>query len=131
MSTPREREITKRDRARRHSTSMEFADRPDLALARDRGLRQRSEGGWVENLSGGFLKICDFLLLLFFFTIGMLDTSEPCRHLSEKRKKKKKKKGHSPDIGIRRVVSVPMSDTDTTPKMVCPCNLGYFFLYNT
>ena len=30
---------------------------PDLAPARDRGQRQRSEGGWVENLRGGFLKI--------------------------------------------------------------------------
>ena len=29
----------------------------DLALVRDRGQRQRSEGGWVENLRGGFLKI--------------------------------------------------------------------------
>ena len=32
-------------------------NRPDLALARDRGQRQRPEGGWVENLRGGFLKI--------------------------------------------------------------------------
>ena len=30
---------------------------PDLAPARERGQRQRSEGGWVENLRGGFLKI--------------------------------------------------------------------------
>ena len=36
---------------------MELVDRPDLAPARDRGQRQRSEGGWVENLTGGFLKI--------------------------------------------------------------------------
>ena len=32
-------------------------NRLDLALARDRGQRQRSEGGWVENLRGGFLQI--------------------------------------------------------------------------
>ena len=39
MSTPREREIVGRDRARRHSTPMELADRPDLAPARDRERR--------------------------------------------------------------------------------------------
>ena len=32
-------------------------NRLDLALARDRGQRQMSEGGWVENLRGWFLKI--------------------------------------------------------------------------
>ena len=32
-------------------------NRLDLAPARDGGQRQRSEGGWVENLRGGFLKI--------------------------------------------------------------------------
>ena len=37
----------------------------------------------------------------------------------------KKKRGHLPDTGIRRAVPVPVSDTDTTPKMACPCNLGH------
>ena len=32
-------------------------NQPNLASARDRGQRQRSEGRWVENLRGGFLKI--------------------------------------------------------------------------
>ena len=32
-------------------------NQPDLAPTRDRGQRQRSEGGWVENLRVGFLKI--------------------------------------------------------------------------
>ena len=32
-------------------------NRLDLAPARDGGQRQRSEGGWVENLRVGFLKI--------------------------------------------------------------------------
>ena len=36
---PREKEIVGRDRARRHSTPMELADRPDLAPARDRERR--------------------------------------------------------------------------------------------
>ena len=53
--------------------------------------------------------ICDF-----FFTAKV---SEPRRsHVGEAKKKR-----HSPDIGIRRVVLVPVSDT--TPKMACPCNL--------
>ena len=39
MSTPREREIVGRDRARRHSTPMELADQPDLAPARDKERR--------------------------------------------------------------------------------------------
>ena len=32
-------------------------NRPDLAPTKDRGQRQRSHGGWVENLRGEFLKI--------------------------------------------------------------------------
>ena len=75
---------------------MELADRPDLAPARDRGQRQRSEGGWVENLRGGFLKICD--ILPFFFTAGVLDASEQRRsrvgaasaHVGETKKRKRK-----------------------------------------
>ena len=43
LSTPREREIARRDRARRHSTSMELADQPNLAPARDRGQRQKKK----------------------------------------------------------------------------------------
>ena len=42
--------------------------------------------------------------------------------MSEKRKKKKKER-QSSDTRIRRVVPVPVSNTDTTPKMACPCNL--------
>ena len=44
--------------------------------------------------------------------------------VGETKKKKKKKRGPAPDTGIRRVVPVPVSDTDTTPKMPCPCNLA-------
>ena len=116
----REREITGRDRARRHSTPMELADRPNLAPARDRGQRQRSEGGWVENLRGGFLKICDIPpFFLHCWRVGRVGAaSEPCRRrvgACRRNEKKKKKRGHSPDTGIRRVVPVPVSDTCPTP----------------
>ena len=88
---------------------MELADRPDLAPARDRGQRQRSEGGWVENLRGGFLKICDIPpFFLHCWRVGRVGA------VSEKRKKEKKR-GHSPDTGIQRVVPVPVSDTCPTP----------------
>ena len=100
MSTPREREIVGRDRARRHSTPMELANRPDLAPARDRGQRQRSEGGWVENLRGGFLKICDIPpFFLHCWRVGRVGAaSEPCwsrvgaasARVGETKKKKKK-----------------------------------------
>ena len=110
---------------------MELADRPDLAPARDRRQRQRSEGGWVENLRGGFLKICDIPpSFLHCWRVGRVGAaSEPCQRRvgacrRNEKKKKKKKRGHSPNTGIRRVVPVPVSDTNTTPKMACPCNLG-------
>ena len=93
LSTPREREI-RRDRG--HGV-----DGDCLWSSPTRRSARSSTGDylWVSTftvsnskLSPTTVKICDFLLLLFFFTIGMLDTSEPCRHLSEKRKKKEKKK---------------------------------------
>ena len=120
----REREITGRDRARRHSTPMELADRPNLAPARDRGQRQRSEGRWVENLRGGFLKICDIPpFFLHCWRVGRVGAaSEPCQsHVGAasarvgETKKKKKKRGHSSDTGIRRVVPVPVSEMCPTP----------------
>ena len=49
---------------------------------------------------------------------GMMKcNAEPCQ-------RSEKKERHLPDTGIRRVVPVPVSNTDTTPKMACPCNLG-------
>ena len=120
MSTPRKREIVGRNRARHHSTPMELADRPDLAPARDRRQRQRSEGGWVENLRGGFLKICDILpFFLHCWRVGRVGAaSEPCRRrvgACRRNEKKKKKRGHSSDTGIRRVVPVPVSEMCPTP----------------
>ena len=67
-----------------------------------------------------------YLGIFFFFTAGVSDASELCRRVSKKRKKEKKKRGHSPDTGIRQVVPIPVSDTDMTPKMAYPCNLGFY-----
>ena len=58
----------------------------------------------------------------FFFSLLV------CRCRVGEAKKKEKKKRHSPDTGIRQVVPVPVSDTDTTPKMACPCNLAWNFV---
>ena len=63
--TKGERERERSERTSMESTSMELADRPDLAPVRDRGQRQqwaekRSEGGWV-----GICGFQDFLDLLF------------------------------------------------------------------
>ena len=103
----------KRSRRRRRRREEELADRPDLAPASDGGQRQRAE---VRGQTS--------VIFLFFSTAGVSEpfgaVSKPCR-----RSEKKKKKRHSPDTGIRRVVPVPVSDTDTTPKMACPCNLDF------
>ena len=75
----------------------------------------------------------------FFFTAGVSEASEP-RHsrvgavsaprwrVSEKQKKKKKKKrthaGHRNPVSRTRSGVRHVSDTDTMPKMACPCNLA-------
>ena len=53
---------------------MELADWPDLAPVRDRGQRQSSEGGWVENFKCGFLKMTS-QNLNGFFVLGYITTS--------------------------------------------------------
>ena len=77
-------------------------------------------------------------IFFFFFTAGVSEASEPrqsCvgavsaprRRLSEKRKKKKKKRtlaGHRNPASRTRSGVRHVSDTDTTPKMACPCNLA-------
>ena len=93
------------------STSMELADRPDLAPARNRGQRQqraeqRVGGLRSENLRCGFR---DFSGLLFH-KINVIGKSKSvisfffsplaCRSRVGEAKKKKKKKRHSPDTGI-------------------------------
>ena len=51
-------------------------------------------------------------VIFFFPTTGVSDASALCR------RSEKKKKNH------RRTLESGMSDTDTMPKIVCPCNLG-------
>ena len=56
------------------------------------------------------------VIFFFFFIAGV----------SEKRGKKKRERERerdSQDTGIWRVVPILVFDTDTTPKMACPCNL--------
>ena len=112
---------------------MELADRPDLAPARDRRQRQRSEGGWVENLRGGFLKICDIPpFSLHCWRVGRVGAaSEPCRRRvgacrrNEKKKKKRTLARHRYPASRTRSGVRHVSDTDTMPKMACPCNLAF------
>ena len=78
----------------------------------------------INGIGKSIVKICDFLL--FFFSLLACRTrwnpieavSVPCR------RSKKKKREHSSDTRIWLVVPIPVSDTDTTPKMACPCNLA-------
>ena len=105
----REQRKRKRKRSRRRRRREEqLADRLDLAPASDGGQRQ-----WQRAEVRGQTSV---IFLLFFH----------CWRVGEAKKKKR----HSPDTGIRRVVPVPVSDTDTTPKMACPCNLGILPVYS-
>ena len=65
-----------------------------------------------------FIKICEF----FFFSLLACR-----RHVEEAKKKKKKEKetlaGHQNPASRTRSSVRHVSDTDTTPKMACPCNL--------
>ena len=72
--------------------------------------------------------ICDFS---FFSTAGVSEPrrshSEPCQSRVGEAKKKKKKEtlaGHRNQASRTRTGVRHVSDTDTTPKMACPCNLG-------
>ena len=114
----------KRKRSRRRRRREEqLADRLDLAPASDGGQRAEVKGQTS-------------VIFLFFSTAGMLEprqsrvkaVSAPCRR-SEKKEKKKRETlaGHRNQVshtstGVRHV-----SDTDTMPKMACPCNLGYMY----
>ena len=81
-----------------------------------------------------------FFFYFFIFTAGVSDASEPrrrrvwaasepCRSragaVSENREKKKKRDtaGHRNPARRTRSGVRHVSDTDTTPKMACPCNL--------
>ena len=74
--------------------------------------------------------LCFFFYFLFFFLFSLL----ACRTrrsrvgaMSENRKKKKKRDtaGHRNPARRTRSGVRHVSDTDTTPKMACPCNLAF------
>ena len=74
-------------------------------------------------------------IFFFFFIAGVSEASEPRRscvgaasaRVREMKKKKKKRTlaGHRNPASRTRSGVRHVSDTDTTPKMACPCNLGY------
>ena len=116
------REQRKRKRSRRRRRREEqLADRLDLAPASDGGQRQRAE---VRGQT--------FVIFLFFFPllacrsrVGAIRSR--VKAVSEKQKKKKKKEtlaGHRNQASRTRTGVQHVSDTNTTPKMACPCNLG-------
>ena len=87
---------------------------------------------WVSTFS---LMTSQTLNLLFCFRVyhkinGILSKSVnffffsllACRR-SEEKKKERERERDSQDTGIWRVVPILVFDTDTTPKMACPCNL--------
>ena len=88
--------------------------------------RQATEGS--GSSSGQRSDICDFS---FFFPllacrsrVGAIRSR--VKAVSEKRKKKKKETlaGHRNPASRTRTGVRHVSDTHTTPKMACPCNLG-------
>ena len=104
------REQRKRSRRRRRREE-QLADRLNLALASDEGQRQ-----WAE------VRGQTSVIFLFFSTVGV---SEPCQsRVGEARKKRKETlAGHRNQASRTRTGVRHVSDTDTTPKMACPCNL--------
>ena len=63
--------------------------------------------------------------MIFIFIADVLDASEPRRcRVGEAKKKKKDTAGHRNPVHHTRFGVQHVLDTDTTPKMACPCNLG-------
>ena len=132
------------------STSMELADRLDLAPVKDKEQWQqvevRGRVGWelemwvstfdlmtsqtlnllfcfrVYHKINGVGKSIYQNLWFFFFIAGV---SEPCqcRIVLEKWKKKKTLFGHWSPASCTRSGVRHVSDTDMSPKMACSCNL--------
>ena len=100
----------KRKRSRRRRRREEqLADRLDLAPASDGGQRQRAE---VRGQT--------FVNFFFFHCWRVGVVSKLCR----RSKKKETLAGHRNQASRTRTSVRHMSDTDTAPKMACPCNLG-------
>ena len=106
----------KRKRSRRRRRREEqLADRLDLAPASDGGQRAEVRGQTS-------------VIFLFFFHCWLSETrrshSEPCQsRVREAEKKKETLAGHRNQASRIRTGVRHVSDTDTTTKMACPCNL--------
>ena len=111
------REQRKRKRSRRRREE-QLADRLDLAPASDGGQRQRAEVRGQTSVIFLF-----FPLLACRSRVGAIRSH--VKAVSEKQKKKKKETlaGHRNQASRTRTGVRHVSDTDTTPKMACPCNL--------
>ena len=78
-------------------------------------------------------------IFFFFFTAGVSEASELCwsrvgaalARVGETKKKKKKRTlaGHQNPASCTRSGVRHVSDTDTTPKMACPCNLAHHIAF--
>ena len=113
------REQRKRKRSRRRRREEQLADRLDLAPASDGGQRQRQQAEVRGQTS---------VIFLFFFHCWRVGAvSKPCRRRrrSELKKKNETLAGHRNQASRTRTGVRHVSDTDTTPKMVCPCNLAF------
>ena len=112
------REQRKRKRSRRRRRREEqLADRLDLAPASDGGQRQ-----WQRAEVRGQTSV---IFLFFFHCWRVGAASEPCEsRVGEAKKKKETLAGHRNQASRTRTGVRHVSDTDTTPKMACPCNLG-------
>ena len=108
----REQRKRKRKRSRRRRRREEqLANWLNLAPASDEGQWQRQ---WVEVRGQ-----TSVIFFFFFFTIGV---SEPRR---KSKKNKKRLAGHRNQVSCTHIGVRHMFDTDTIPKMACPCNLVY------
>ena len=115
------REQRKRSRRRRRREE-QLADRLDLAPVSDGGQRQRQRA----EVRGQTSVI--FLLFFHCWRVGAASepfgaVSKPCRR-SGKKKKKETLAGHWNQASRTRTGVRHVSDTDTMPKMACPCNLA-------
>ena len=112
------REKRKRKRSRRRREE-QLADRLDLAPASDGGQWQRQQAEVRGQTSVIFLFF--FPLLACRSRVGAV--SKPCRRSEKKKKKEETLAGHRNQASRTRTGVQHVSDTDTTPKMACPCNL--------
>ena len=123
----REQRKRKRKRSRRRRREEQLADQLDLAPASNGGQRQQQRAEVRGQTS-----------VIFHFFFSLLACRSRIRAVrsrvkavsapSEKRIKKKKNEtlaGHRNQASRTRTGVQHISNTDTTPKMACPCNLAF------